>query len=62
MVRKVTHQVVIEEFLAVVTIEALQRKGQPELNVLDLNQHAMCTFVPGGAILGPGGENIRHGQ
>ena len=52
----------VEEFRAVVTIEALQRKGQIGLNILDLGEYTLCTLAPGGAILCPGGVDIGHGQ
>ncbi len=53
---------VVKEFRAVVTIKALHGKGEFLFNVQDLGQHALCAFVPSGAIFDPGSVNIRHGQ
>lgn len=55
-------QMVIQEFGTIIAIKAEHGKRQPGFNILDLRRHAECTFIPGGAILGPAGQDIGHGQ
>mgnify|MGYP001822435788 CR=1 FL=1 len=62
MVGKVPHQVIIQEFGTIVAVEALQGKGKSDFNILDLYQRALSDIVPGGTVLRPSGEDIRHGQ
>lgn len=45
---------------AIAAVKTLYCKGQCGFNVFDLRQHAFSALVPGGAALGPGGQDVRH--
>lgn len=55
-------QMVIQEFGTIIVIEAEQAERQPGFNILDLRHHAEHAFIPSGAIPGPAGQDIGHGQ
>ena len=55
-------QMVIEEFGAIIAIEAEHGKRQHGFNILDLRRYAERAFIPGGTILGPAGQDIGHSQ
>ncbi len=61
-VSQIPVQMVIKEFGAIIAIEAKDGKRQRCFNVLDLCHDSKCTLVPGGAVLGPAGEDIGQGQ
>ena len=62
MLAEVANEVVVEELRAVVTVEALQFKGQASLDVLDLLDDSGGAVVPHGATFGPAGVDIGERQ
>lgn len=55
---KMFEEVVIEEFRAVVTIEAQQGERQAGFNIFDLLQDICFSFSPDGTLFGPAGGDI----
>ncbi len=53
---------VIQEFGTIIAIEAKDEERQLCFNILALLHYTERTFIPGGAVLGPAGEDIRQGQ
>ena len=62
MIGEIAQQMLVEEFRAVVAIEAFQRERQQVLDGLNLFQDALRAFVPGGPAFGPAGDDVGHGQ
>ena len=57
-VRKVSKQVIVEEFSAVVAIKSEQIKRQHVFNIFDLFQHPCLASAPDGPLFSPSGGNI----
>ncbi len=62
MFDEIAQQRGVEEFAAVITIEAQQGKRQCLLNGLDMIDNTACTFVLGRSALRPAGQNISECQ
>ena len=55
---EVAIEVVVEEFGAVVAVEAEEREGERFFDVFDLGQDVRFTFAPDGSLFGPAGGDI----
>jgi hypothetical protein len=55
---KVSQEVVIEEFGAIVRIEAKQGEGQGSFDIFDLFQDVTFSLTPEGPLFGPSGGDI----
>ena len=55
---EVAVEVVVEEFGAVIAVEAEEGEGQGFFDIFDLGQDAGFSFTPGGPLFGPGGGDI----
>ena len=55
---EVAVEVVVEEFGAVIAVEAEEGEGQGFFDIFDLFQDSGFSFTPGGALFGPAGSDI----